>query len=255
MGTPTGPTQPGTPPPAPPPGTTPPAYGAPPPTGPPPPAGAPPGYGAPPYGAPPYQPPRRSGGIIALVVGGVVLLGAAAVLIFFLTSGRDEPETPPSPVTPTTPAQPTTPVPTTPAPTTPPPSPTTPTSVTLDDLLLPNVGPFELVGVSADPDAVATFGATDALVAEYRRSDGAQMIHNLLAFQSQPDASVARRVFTQVLKDDLGYVEVDQFRRGSLNATLLVGQDDVLVWTNNGLMAVLEGPFGLTAPFFQVLPY
>jgi hypothetical protein len=239
MGTPpTGPTQPGVP--APPP----PAYGAPPPAAPPP--------GTPPYGAPPYPAARRSGPLVAVVVIVVVVVAAAAALFFFLSSREDtttetttpvSPVAPPSPVTPSVaPASPVT--------------PTEPTSdVTLDDLLLPGVGPFQLQGVSADPDSVATFGATDALVADYRRSDGVQIVHNLLGFAAQPDASVARRVFVQTLKGGFGYVEVDQFRRGSLNATLLVGPDEVLVWTNGPLMAVVEGPFGLTVPFFQALPY
>ncbi len=234
MGTPpTPPTQPGVP-------TPPPAYGAPPPA-------------APPYGAPPYPPPRRSGPLVAVVVIVVVVVAAAAALVFFLTSREEptaQPTTPASPVIPPSPVTP---------PSVTPPSPVTPTEpisdVTLDDLLLPSVGPFQLRGVSADPDSVATFGATDALVADYRRSDGVQIIHNLLGFASQPDASVARRVFVQTLKRGFGYVEVDQFRRGALNATLLVGPDEVLVWTNDRLMAVAEGPSGLTAPFFQSLPY
>lgn len=235
MGTPpAGPTQPGAP-------TPPPAYGAPPP--------APP----PQYGAPPGPPPRRSGPIVAVVVIVVVVVAAAAAVFFFLSS-REEPITP-EPTQPVSPVAPPSPV----SPSVTPPSPVTPTEpttdLTLDDLLLPSVGPFQLRGVSADPDSAATFGATDALVADYRRSDGVQIIHNLLSFASQPDASVARRVFVQALKRGLGYVETDQFRRGSLNATLLVGPDEVTVWTNGSLMAVAEGPFGLTVPFFQALPY
>jgi hypothetical protein len=236
MGTPpTGPTQPGAPTPPPP------AYGAPPP-------GAPP-----PYGAPPYPAPRRSGPLVAVVVIIVVVVAAAAAVFFFLSSRE---ETPPETTTPVSPVAPPSPVT---EPSVAPPSPVTPTEptsdLTLDDLLLPSVGPFSLQGVSADPDSVATFGATDALIADYRRSDGVQIIHNLLGFAAQPDASVARRVFVQTLKGGFGYVDVDQFRRGSLNATLLEGADEVLVWTNGALMAVVEGPFGLTVPFFQTLPY
>jgi hypothetical protein len=197
-----------------------------------------------------YPPPRRGlgGGAIAAIVGvGVLLVAGAAV---FLLTGGGEPETPPSPP-PTTgsPSPLPTDTPVTPVP------PTTGPTDTLADLLPTRVSSFRLEGVAADPTAISNLGATDAIVARYVRGDGVVMIHNLMAFASGPSADLAKRQLVDSLVGNLGYVEVGVSRREGVNATRLIGADEMVVWSNRELVAAVEGPVNLTTGFFLVLPY
>ena len=54
---------------------------------------------------------------------------------------------------------------------------------------------------------------------------------------------------------NVGYVPIGRSRREGVNATRLVGSDEVVVWSNRELLAVVEGPVDLTTGFFLVLPY
>jgi hypothetical protein len=235
--------QPPTQPPAPPP-TQPPA---PPPAQPP---GQPPAYPAQPAnGAPPPGPSRRgvSGTVAAVIVIVVVAVVAGAVVFVFV--GRDEPEPPPPLPTSETPMSPSpipvgTPIETPEAP-----------PATLIDFLPPTVGQFSLQNAAPDPQSVASFGATDAIVANYVRGDGTLIIHNLLAYPTRIEADIAKAQLVDNLVFDLGYRRAGSIRRDSINATRLVGADEVVVWSHSELLAALEGPFDLTTGFFLILPY
>jgi flagellar basal body-associated protein FliL len=188
-----------------------------------------------------------SGAVVAVIVIVVVALVAGAVVFVFV--GRDEPEPPP-------------PVPTSEPPVSPSPIPVgtpieTPEAppATLTDILPPTVGQFSLQNAAPDPQSVAAFGATDAIVANYVRGDGTLIIHNLLAYPTRIEADIAKAQLVDNLLFHLGYRRAGSLRRGNINATRLVGADEVVVWSHRELLAALEGPFGLTAGFFLVLPY
>jgi hypothetical protein len=102
---------------------------------------------------------------------------------------------------------------------------------------------------------VAAFGATDAIVANYVRGDGALIIHNLLAYPSRIEADIAKAQLVDNLVVGFGYRRAGSLRRGSINATRLVGPDEVVIWSNAELLAAVEGAFDLTTGFFLVLPY
>lgn len=236
-----------------------------------PPPGAPP-PGQPPYGGPPPQypttpaygtpppgyPPRRgvSGGVIAAIVGGVGLLVAGAVAFLLLRGGQETvppPPPPPPPVETETP---------TPAPSPSPVETASPQDVpppdteqaTLEDLLAPRVGQFRLIRVDADPQAISQLGAVDALAALYSRADNVQMIHLLQAYGSSFDADRVRNALVDALRGQ-GYTTVGDLRERGVRATRLAGNDEIVVWSNGPIVAVLEGPFDVTTGFFLVLPY
>jgi hypothetical protein len=246
------PTQPPATPPGPPP-APPPAPPVTPPTQPGTPAAPPPAYPPPSAYPPPGGPPRRGlgGGAIALIVGLVVVVVAGA-LVFVFTQGDDQPEPLPTPLPTVEPTEQPTVTPTD-VPTT---QPTTPTEgQALVDLLPPAVGPWTLTGASPDPQAIVSFGATDALVANYVRTDGQQIVHNLMAFGSNSQADQTRNAVQRSLTRDLGYLPIGQLRRGTVVATRFVGPDEVVIWTNGPLLGMVEGPIDRTVDFFLALPY
>jgi hypothetical protein len=178
----------------------------------------------------------------------VALLVIGAVV--FLLTGGGEPDTPPSPPpTQATPSPLPTETPVTPTP------PTTGPTDTLADILPTKVSAFRLEGVAADPSAISNLGATDAIVARYVRGDGLVVIHNLMAFPSGPSADLAKRQLVDSLVANLGYAEVGVSRREGVNATRLIGADEMVVWSNREIVAAVEGPIDLTTGFFLVLPY
>ncbi|HEX2030666.1 MAG TPA: hypothetical protein VHL78_04600 [Actinomycetota bacterium] len=227
-----------------------------------PPPGQPP-YGPPPqypttpaYGAPPPPPPRRgvSGGVIAAILGGVGLLVAGAVAFLLLRGGEETVPPPPPPPPPVTPSPTVAPSPSpieTASPDAPPPD---TQQATLQDLLLPQVGNFRLIRVDADPQAISELGAVDAIAALYTRADNTQMIHLLQAYPTNFDADRVRNAFVQALRNQ-GYRTVGELRERGVRATRLVANDEVVVWSNGPIVAILEGPFDTTVGFFLVLPY
>jgi hypothetical protein len=179
-------------------------------------------------------------------VGALVVIGA----VLFLFLGGGEPETSPSPQpTQATPSPLPTDTPVTPVP------PTTGPTDTLADLLPARVSAFRLEGVAADPTAISNLGATDAIVSRYVRADGVVVLHNLMAFPSGPSADLAKRQLVDSLVRNLGYVTIGVSRREGVNATRLIGPDEMVVWSNREIVAAVEGPVDLTTGFFLVLPY
>ncbi|MDQ4005692.1 MAG: hypothetical protein M3135_05255 [Actinomycetota bacterium] len=253
------------PPPPPPPPTQPPPPGSVPPQQPP---GVPPqqpygGQTPPPgYGAPP---PTGGGGfpmwaIIAIIVAVVAIAAAVTVIVL---AGGDEPE-PPTPAL-ESPGSPV-PAPTDTALSPIPGSPSSPAApATADCAVAPpprliecvpqKIEAFELIEWDNAPQFAQTFNANTAIETEFRRPDGKQILHYIFSYNTHTEAAVERDNYVRAF-ENIGFVKVSEERSRGINvARLTDGTEEVLVWSNGLIMAVVEGPIDVAAGFYLSLAY
>lgn len=228
---------------------------------PPPPPSAPPAYGAP--GAPP---PPRGGfptwGIIAIIVAILVVGGGVAAIL--LLGGDDEPapiavQTTLPPVLDSPSAAPSpivdSPVVESPVLASPVSTPcTTAPQQPLVNCVPDKVGAYTLTEWDNAPQFAQTFNANTAIEVTFNRGDGSTVQHYLFSYPTHTEATIEKNNYVNGFKAT-GYTVVGQSREKGINVTRLVGQSEVLVWSNGVLMAVLVGPFDVTTGFFTELPY
>ena len=225
---------------------------------PPPPPAAPPAYGAP--GAPP--PPRPgfpAWGIVAIILA-IVLVGGAVTAIVLL-GGDDEPapvavqstlppilESPSAAPSPSTAVE--SPILESPA--------STPCTLSPQQPLVncvpDKVGAYTLTEWDNAPQFAQTFNANSAIEVTFNRSDGSTVQHYLFSYNTHTEATIEKDNYVNGFKAT-GYTVVGETREKGINVTRLVGDSEVLVWSDGVLMAVLVGPFDVTTGFFSELPY
>ncbi len=136
---------------------------------------------------------------------------------------------------------------------------TTPTTIEsaptqLIDLVPQTVGSFELIEWDNAPQFAQTFNANQAIEVEFRRPDGKQVLHYLFSYNTHTEATIEKDNYVRAFQET-GFVITDEGRTRGINYTRLAAGEEVVVWSNDVLMGVVEGPFDVAAGFFLELPY
>lgn len=224
-----------------------------------------PGGPRPSFSPPQDPPPGRGrsriglilGGLAAAAVLGFIVLVVVGALIFFLVigsgdqAGTDSPENPPSEPSGSQPSG------SEPAPE--PSSEPPPESGSLESIIPQQVGDFELQQIDTIPEATEA-GATDARQMLYASPDGIEASHQVAVYSSPDQAEQPLQGFRDELTS-AGYEVVTEepvtdeqgARLGTVVA--LMGETEVILWTNGGVFALVETPEGYAADFYNNLPY
>jgi hypothetical protein len=126
--------------------------------------------------------------------------------------------------------------------------------VRLIDCVPTQVGQFQLNEWDNAPQFAQTFNANSAIETEFLRSDGKQVLHYVFSYNTPGEATNEGRAYVQAFKN-IGFVEVGQETSRGIRVTRLAREEEVLVWSNGRIMAVVEGPFDVTTGFFAELTY
>ncbi|HWC31824.1 MAG TPA: hypothetical protein VG709_01695, partial [Actinomycetota bacterium] len=78
--------------------------------------------------------------------------------------------------------------------------------------------------------------------------------HYLFTYNTGTEATIEKDDYVRAFQGE-GFVITDQGRTRGINYTRLAGNEEIVVWSNDVLMAVVEGPFDVAAGFFLELPY
>lgn len=281
------------PPPPPPPGATqppaPPQYATPAPAQSPVYSGSPAPSGLTPGGAlTPPPPSAGGGGKMALIAGGVGLLVVVGALFFFFRGGDEPQAVTPAPPPPQDQQDPVDPAPADdpadpgedpadpgedpvdPAPVDPAPQdePTTPQQEQpqeppsgggLGDVIPAQVGPYQATNAAQVPELIEA-GAIDAIAVEYQ-GNGVQLGHLVAVFGDAATAQAFAQGSAQGAVDD-GFQLAEQVpvqnQEGEVLGEVFLltnGQADIIVWHNQVLAAIVAGPSGAPAEFYQNVPY
>jgi hypothetical protein len=130
----------------------------------------------------------------------------------------------------------------------------------LDQLVQRTVGDFELKGAQRDNNAIQQ-GAIDALQLQYQDSQGTSLGHYLIALQSANQATQGGNNLAREFKQKFqlsGEGDVKN-SNGEVQGHVWVFHGDngeeIVLWTNNQVIAVAGSAEGYAVQFMKDLPY
>lgn len=138
-----------------------------------------------------------------------------------------------------------------------------PDSGSLADIVLREVGPYELSDARRLPQLVA-LGATDAIRVEYQTSAGDKIVHTFTAWSDQDRSlawmgAVARDLVEekgfQQTHDDPIPIRTTEGVQVGLKLILRDGDHEDVLWTNHALASIACGPVPDAHRFEEYLPY
>lgn len=131
---------------------------------------------------------------------------------------------------------------------------TTETPKPLIDCVPPTVGEFTLTGWGDAPEFAAAFEAGQAIEVEFNGPDGKRILHYLFAYDTRTEAAIAIGDYADA-SEEAGFTLVGDKRERGVDVTRLFDEEEILVWSNGRLMAVVQGSFDVATDFFHALPY
>ncbi|MGH2684013.1 MAG: hypothetical protein ACRDJP_00910, partial [Actinomycetota bacterium] len=118
-----------------------------------------------------------------------------------------------------------------------------------------SVQAFDLIEWDNAPQFAQTFNANAAIESEYRRPDGKQILHYVFSYTTHTEAALERDSYVRAF-ENIGFVKVAEERSRGINVVRMTdGVEEVLVWSNGLIMAVVEGPIDVAAGFYLSLSY
>ena len=119
--------------------------------------------------------------------------------------------------------------------------------------------PEAVAGLTAGPPAedtgiAETLQALEATTVLFRDPEGRTLEHLLLRYPTAVEATQKRVEYTGAL-ETVGYIVLGVSRSRTGSATHVAGENEIIVWSNGPLLAVLDGPPGVTREAFLRFPY